>query len=254
VGLLALKLVITPVVITAVTLAARRFGPSIGGWLIGLPVTAGPVLFFLALQHGTRFADRVAVGFVAGVAAQAAFTIGYAFACRRGAGWPVALVAGSVSFAAAGLALVLPQTELGPAALVSLGALAFGLLYLPRTGAALAAKPPRHDLPLRVVLATTLLLLITTFAMQLGAGLSGLVTVYPLISTLVAVFAHRSDGPDAAVAVYRGLLVGLFALMGFAFTLALALTRMPLGAAYTIAIVLTLAIQAGSLRAVRRTA
>src|SRR5207249_5299011 len=58
-----------------------------GGWLIGLPVTAGPVLLFLALAHGAGFAEHVAVGLVAGVAAQAAFVLGYAAACRHGAGW-----------------------------------------------------------------------------------------------------------------------------------------------------------------------
>lgn len=75
--------------------------------------------------------------------------------------------------------------------------------------------------------------------------------VYPLLSTTVAVFAHRSDGPAAALAVYRGLLVGLFALMGFACTIALVVTRVSLADAYAIAVALTLAIQLGSLRAVR---
>ena len=41
--------------------------------------------------------------------------------------------------------------------------------------------------------------------------------------------------------------VGLFALMGFATTLALVLTRVPLGDAYALAIALTLAIQLASL-------
>ena len=96
-----------------------------------------------------------------------------------------------------------------------------------------------------------LLLLITTFATVLGAGLSGVVTVYPLLSTLLAVFAHRSDGPRAALAVYRGLLVGLFALMAFATTLAVVLTHLPLGGAHVLAIALTLTIQLASLRAIR---
>ena len=222
VGLLALKLTLTPGVIVGATLAARRFGPSVGGWLIGLPVTAGPVLLFLALAHGARFAEHVAVGLVAGVAAQAAFVLGYAAACRRGAGWRLSLLTGTAAFAATGLALVVPHLRLGLVAACSLAVLAAGLL-----------------------------LLITTFATVLGAGLSGVVTVYPLLSTLLAVFAHRSDGPRTALAVYRGLLVGLFALMAFATTLAVVLTHVPLAGAYVLAIALTLAIQLASLRAIR---
>jgi hypothetical protein len=139
----------------------------------------------------------------------------------------------------------------GTVAACSLALLAVGLLLLPPDTVRLSAARPRHDLPLRIALATSLLLLITTFATTLGAGLSGVVTVYPLLSTLLAVFAHRSDGPRAALAVYRGLLVGLFALMAFATTLVLVLTRLPLADAYALAIALTLAIQLGTLRAIK---
>jgi hypothetical protein len=248
VGIVALKLTLTPGVIAGATLAARRFGPSVGGWLIGLPVTGGPVLLFLAIAHGARFAEHVAVGLVAGVAAQAAFVLGYAGACRRGGSWCWALAAGTGSFAAVGALLVVPHLRLGIVAACSLAVLATGLLLLPPDPVPLSAARPRHDLVSRIVLATTLLLLITTFATVLGAGLSGLVTVYPLLSTLLAVFAHRSDGPRAALAVYRGLLVGLFALMAFATTLALVLTHLPLTDAYALALVLTLAAQSLTFR------
>jgi len=252
VGILALKLTLTPGAIAAATLAARRFGPAVGGWLIGLPVTAGPVVLFLALAHGTRFAEKATTGLVAGVAAQAAFALGYSAAARRG--WPAAVAAGTAAFALTGSALVLPGLDLGLVAVCSLAFVAVGLLGLPAAVLPPAAASRRHDLPLRIALATSLLLLITTFASTFGAGLSGLVTTYRLLSTLLAVFAHRTDGPDAAVAVYRGLLVGLFALMGFACTLSLVLTRLPLAGAFAIALALTAAIQAGSFRAVRRPA
>jgi hypothetical protein len=249
VALLALKLTITPVAIAAATLAARRFGPSIGGWLIGLPLTAGPVVLFLAFAHGSAFAADVALGLIAGVAAQAAFVLGYVGVARRG--WQAALVAGTAAFAVTGAALDLAHLPLAMLAACALAALAIGLAVVPSEPVALVAPPPRHDLPLRIALATALVVTITTFATTLGPGLSGVATVYPLLSTLVAVFAHRSDGHRAATAVYRGLLVGLFALMGFAGTLALVLSRLPLAAAFALAVVLTLSIQLGSLRAVR---
>src|SRR6184192_563504 len=59
---LALKLVLTPALIAIATLAGRRFGPSIGGWLVGLPFTSGPVSLFLALEQGTSFAAAAALG------------------------------------------------------------------------------------------------------------------------------------------------------------------------------------------------
>src|SRR6266403_1907809 len=58
---LALKLVLTPALIGTATLAGRRWGQSVGGWLVGLPLTTGPVAFFIALDHGTAFAVAAAI-------------------------------------------------------------------------------------------------------------------------------------------------------------------------------------------------
>jgi hypothetical protein len=251
VWLLALKLTITPAVIALATLAARRFGPAVGGWLIGLPLTCGPVALFLALEHGPAFAARVADGVVAGVSAQAAFVLGYVAVALRGGRWPVALAAGTATFAATGLTLDLTGASLPVLLLCAVAFLLVGLRVVPAQGR-LGLAPGRWELPLRMGLATALVLAVTGFAVTLGPGLSGTATVYPLISTLLAIFVHRAAGPQAAVAVYRGLLAGLFALTAFASTLVLVLTRLPLTPAFVLALALTAAAQLGSLPAARR--
>lgn len=62
----AMKLVVTPLLIGGVTLAGRRWGEHMGGWLVALPLTSGPVASFLAAliaQAGTMFAlPRAAPG------------------------------------------------------------------------------------------------------------------------------------------------------------------------------------------------
>jgi hypothetical protein len=249
--LLALKLTMTPAVIAFATLAARRFGPAVGGWLIGLPLTCGPVALFLAIEHGPGFAARVADGVVAGVSAQAAFVLGYVAVALRGGRWPAALAAGSATFAVTGLALDLTGASLPFLLGCAIALLFVGLRVVPAQGR-VALAPGRWELPLRMALATGLVLAVTGFAVTLGPGLSGTLTVYPLISTLLAVFVHRSAGPQAAVAVYRGLLAGLFALTAFASTLVLVLTRLPLAMAFLVALALTAAAQLGSLPAARR--
>jgi hypothetical protein len=70
--LLAVKLAVTPLMALAASLAARRWGDAIGGWLVGLPITSGPVAVFLAIEQGPAFAADAAAGSIAGVAAQAA--------------------------------------------------------------------------------------------------------------------------------------------------------------------------------------
>ena len=93
--LLALKLVLTPAVMVGATLAGRRWGGAVSGWLIGLPLTSGPLVFVLALEHGRHFAARTAVGSLSGAIAEAAFCVGYVFGGR------VPLVVASIGFVAA---------------------------------------------------------------------------------------------------------------------------------------------------------
>src|SRR2546422_11343874 len=73
--LLFAKLVLTPLLIAAVTLAGRRWGPAVGGWLAGLPLTSGPVSVFLALEQGPGFAARAAVGTLAGLGGGGCFCL-----------------------------------------------------------------------------------------------------------------------------------------------------------------------------------
>ena len=96
--ILALKLVLTPALIAAATLVGRRFGPSISGWLVGLPLTSGPVSLFLALEQGTTFAATAASGFIAGVMAAAVYALVYVGMARR-FGWPGSVSVASLAFA-----------------------------------------------------------------------------------------------------------------------------------------------------------
>ena len=48
--MLVIKLLLTPILIGMVSLAGRRWGPAISGWFVGLPLTSGPVMLFLALD------------------------------------------------------------------------------------------------------------------------------------------------------------------------------------------------------------
>ncbi len=253
VALLLLKLSITPAVIAVATLVARRFGPAVGGWLIGLPLTNGPVALFLTLEHGPAFTTHVAKGFVAGISGEVAFVLVYFASVRRGRGWLPSLALASVVYVATGLALDAATRSFLLLLAVAVGALVLGLRVLPRR--TVATRPPgRFELPARMVLATSLVVAVTALASTLGPGPSGVATTFPLMSSLLAVCVHRADGAAAAIAVYRGLLAGLFALMAFATTLALVLSRLPVAAAFGLAAVLTLSIQLGSLRTVRRTA
>ena len=94
--LIVFKLVAPPLLILLASLAGRRWGDVIGGWLVGLPLTSGPVSVFLAVQYGADFAAAATDGSLAGAASQAAFSFGYAALAARGSA--LATLGGSLSY------------------------------------------------------------------------------------------------------------------------------------------------------------
>src|SRR5260370_28311921 len=82
--ILVLNLVATPLLIGMASLAGRRWGETISGWFIGLPLTSGPVCFFLAVEQGRSFAAAAARGCLAGAAAEAGVCPASASAARPG--------------------------------------------------------------------------------------------------------------------------------------------------------------------------
>lgn len=256
-GALALKLVVTPLLIGGASLAGRRWGQAVGGWLVALPLTSGPLIFFVALDHGRVFAAGTAVGALGGAAAEVAFCLGYRFAALHGGRW-AALAAGSAGYVAEAAAirllpigpgLPLPLLALVGGVLCSLGA---GLLVLGRVRWELREPrvPSRWDVPLRMAAGTAIVVGITAVAPTLGPRLSGLIVTYPLLTAILAVSAQRFEGPRGAVEVLRGLLLGLFSLTAFLTALATLLPRVGL-TAFAAAIPAALALQALSLRFAR---
>src|SRR6476646_3982309 len=121
---LLLKLSVTPLLIGVASLAGRRWGETLSGWFIGLPLTSGPVCWFLALEQGTGFAAAAARGCLAGAAAEAGFCLAYGIAARKG-GWIGSLAAGTLAFAAGAALLqiaLLPLWLLVPIVYVALAA------------------------------------------------------------------------------------------------------------------------------------
>jgi uncharacterized membrane protein len=256
--ILALKLVLTPALIAVATLVGRRFGPSISGWLVGLPFTSGPVSLFLALEQGTAFGAAAAAGSIAGVAASAVFALAYAAMARR-FGWPASLTIASLAFAVAVVGLhALPLGSSLPTPLLALyaggvAAAIIGIRLIPAPGALdEAPEPPRWDLPLRMIIATALVIAITSAAPLLGPQLSGLLTTYPIYAGVLAVFAHAQRGGAAATQVVRGLCYGIIAFATFFLAIGALVDRAGIVVAFAAATVGALLVQSVTLTRIRK--
>jgi hypothetical protein len=250
---LAFKLVLTPAVVVLSTLAGRRFGRAASGWIVGLPLTSGPIAAFFAVEHGRGFAARAGVGSLGGAIAEVAFCVTYAAAARR-TSWRGCALAASLAFAAtaAVLRLLDPGSATGDVIALSVtavAALVAGLRLVPHVEPLdeAAVLPSRYDLPFRAVTATVFLLALTGLATALGPQLAGLVAVYPLYTVVLTAFAHAHGGEAEAVQVLRGLIVGLYSFVCFYTVLPLLLVRTGIAPAFACAFAASLLVQAGSI-------
>ena len=254
-NILTLKLILAPIIIGGTSLAGRRWGPEVSGWLVGMPLTSGPVLFFLALSHGSVFTASTALGTLSGGLSLVAFCLSYSWLAMRSK-WPLALTGSFLCFSAITL---LMQTLILPLAwifmLVVLAVLA-GLWLMPngRTLEASEIQPGRWDIPGRILIGTAFILALTGIAPLIGPRLTGLLATIPLYTTILAVFAHRLQGAPGAINVLRGLLMGLFSFAGFFLVAALLIGSTGIAITFLSAITTALVIQGISLLRIRKSA
>lgn len=251
--MLLLKIILAPVLIALVSLAGRKWGHGIAGWLLGLPLSSGPILFFLVLEQGRQFASHAAVGSLLGIIAWASSVVIYAYCCLTMPWWWSTLLAWIAYFAVAAT-LLLVKLNVVWAFLLVCAALAFMLWVFPRRSS--VSSPPvygRYDLVLRMATACVMVLTLTGFARILGPTRSGILSAFPAYTTILAVFSHL-HGAAAAVKTLKGILMGLYTAATFFLILSPALVRLNAAVAFGLAATGALLVQATSLLYVRRTA
>ncbi len=216
-NILVLKLILAPFIIGSASLAGRKWGHAVSGWIVGMPLTSGPVIFFVALSHDLTFAANAALGVISGGLSLVAYALTYAWLATRFR-WYIALTGGFLVFA---MNTTFLQNVTFPV------------------------------IPVFLAVCSAIVLL-TGSASFIGSRLTGLLTTIPLYVTILAIFAHRRQGPAAAAHVLRGLLYGMFAFAGFFITLSLLIEKAGITASFLSAIVVALAVQGISLWILRQ--
>ncbi len=238
------KILVTPALIWAVSIAGRRWGAAVSGLLIGLPLNSGPVALFIALEHGPAFARQTASGILLGTIGVALFCLAYGWLAALRQPWPVALLGGWLGTLCA--TVTLNQVHISgliAPVVVIIALLALNRL-MPRTAEHLTSgRSPWWDIPARMIVATAFLLALTAAASSLGPHLSGLLATLPIYASILASFNHHLLGPDQAVRLARGLALGLFGFIAFFAVLAAMLTLAPLWVAFGAATLAALATQ-----------
>lgn len=248
-----LKISLVPVVVWLASIAGRRWGHSVAGWISGLPLIAGPISVFLAIDPGPQFAAASAATTLQVSGAAGLHCFAYAWAARR-FNWLVSLLLAWAAFVVA--TLVLGAAPLPPVAgfaltLTLLALLLAGLPHVPPLSG--PVHIPGVELAVRIVAAAGLAAAVMLGASAFGPRLSGMLLAFPITGSVLPAFTRALYGADATTRLIAGFVSGLFAFAVFHFTVATSLETLGTALAYPLAVVAALAATAVVMR-VRRAA
>ena len=238
---LAAKLIATAAIVVAASVIAERVGALTGALIATLPVTIWPAYVFLSLDHDGAYIAQAALSGLVINAATGLFLLVYAVLAQK-RGILISLALAVACWVALALLARLTQWTFAAAALLNL--LVYpACLWLGRTMRTAAMPQLAHawyDLPLRTILVCGLMAAIIEVSHWAGPMLTGLLAVFPISSTSLALILQPRIGGRAAAAVIANSVWSLF---GISFGLAaINLAVVPLGAAFALAAALAIPI------------
>lgn len=244
-SILLLKLLLVPALIYLVTIAARRWGPGVAGWLSAFPIVSGPILLVISLEQSSHFGATAAAATLLAVVAILVFSVAYAWASARG-GILFSMCCALAAYALAVVGLRSLELPLGFSYLLVLLALGLAPGSFPTvsTGQPELKSPQGwSDLPWRMLAGAALVLFVTFTAAQFGARTSGFLAMFPIMSTVLVGFSHARSGRAFAVALLRGMVFGYFSFATFCLVVSYLLPRQSISSAFLIALLCALAVQ-----------
>jgi hypothetical protein len=234
---LASKMAVTAFFVTGATVLAEKLGAMIGALVATLPVSAGPVYVFLAMDHDAAFISASAVASLALNGATAIYLTAYILLAQRYAMW-VSISLAFAAWLAAASTLGILQWTAWPAFIFNLIVFALCIVIVEpfRRVRMPATARPWYDFVIRAGIVTLLVGAVVTLSFRIGPEASGVLAVFPVIYTSIIVILHVRVGGPATAAVLANAISGL---AGFGVALlTLHLTAVKLGSAASLVIAL----------------
>lgn len=249
--MLWLRLLLAPSLVALVSIVSARFGARLGGILGAFPLVSGPILLLFALEQGADFTTEAAIRTLYGTLSLVVYCLVYATLAsrpRRPSPW-LCLLLGWCAFLILTLLLEAIPGPRSFAAPVAVASVLLGLWLVPQPVAAAECQPDesrsrshRHLL-LRMAAAALLVFTLSEAANALGPEYSGLLTPFPVASTVLLVATHLEHGKDTMLGWLHGFLSGLFGYVTFVLGVSVLLAPLGIGAAFSLALVGALVVQ-----------
>jgi hypothetical protein len=224
----------------------KRWGAGAGGWFVALPLISGPIVLTYALERGAAFAAQACLGALLATISLSAFALVYAW-CARGAGWLVSCALACVAFLASTWALQhFRAPAIGWTFVIACAVISLSLALMPAGSSAVRrSRSPVWDIPLRMILAAALVWILATVSGNVGPRVSGLLTPFPITSSILVSFMHHGEGAASASRFLRGLLKGLFSFAVFVLVVGATIGSRSVAVAFGVATLVTIVFHAG---------
>lgn len=221
---------------------SRRFGPRVGGLILGFP-TMTSLLTAFSLQHATpEQAASSLEGGLTGVIAASAFAVTFAVMVQRFTRIRAALANSLPIYAMVllGMSLASNHHFYLKATIVVLGLFVLsevaGRLLCDRADKNVSAKPIRFDMFFRLSCPAMMVLLCEFVRASVSADAAGLVATFPTMLMVTIFLGCGSEGPRFAERVVRGMPFANLSTLAFLVTLRSLAGILPLPTAWGIAV------------------
>lgn len=250
--LLILQITLTPLLVGSVTIIEHRYNSTVSGLLVGLPLTTGPVMFFLTVEYGSYFTLESLTGVILSVTSTGAFCMVYS-KLSGSYGWKPTLIASWATFT------ILPLL-LGDFVHVFSFGLVIAVVFLSISLALTQSYPLQRTTPIdstrdtlsRITSSTAIVVLVSAFGATLGPLVSGILANTPIFLSIFAVFNHRNNGVKAVRNFLRGAIVGSFSYALFFVVLEETLASFPLYLSFVFSAVAALTLNGMSMFVTQR--
>lgn len=238
------KIILMPGIIALVTLAARKWGNVVGGVIAGMPWVGGSILLFIALEQGKNFAWSSLTGVMAGLLSWLAFCVTYMFVGQRYKPLTSMFVS-MLAFLLAGAMLRNITTAFSPLLWFVILWLAISIVFrlFPKVKSQeiQVSKMIKFDIPLRMFMITAFVLILTYLAGLLGPTWSGILTPFPVITAVLAVFTHYGQGMQQVRLTFIGMFTGVFGFSSFLISLVYLLPLHGIAFSFSVALIVNVA-------------
>lgn len=245
---LLLKIALTLSIALGLKEISRRFGPRVGGLILGFPTMTSLLTAFSLQQATPEQAASALEGGLTGVIAASAFAVTFAVMVQRLTRLRAALANSLPVYAMVllGMSFASSYSFYVKATLVVLGLFVLsefaGRLLCDRADKNVRPKPIRFDMVFRLSCPAMMVVLCEFVRTSVSADAAGLVATFPTMLMVTIFLGCGSEGPRFAERVVRGLPYANLSTLAFLVTLRSLVNVTSLSAAWVIAVLSALVV------------